>query len=106
MFVKINRFIFVFLICFFSRSYEDVISVEDGEARHKERVEIEECQSSGEEGTGRRKCKHRRSDGDTSRPGTPLCDERPEPTEPRRPRERTQDPLSLPLPRFATQVFF
>ncbi|KRT84470.1 RNA binding protein, partial [Oryctes borbonicus] len=41
-----------------------------------------------------------------SRPGTPLCDERPEhiPTEPRRtPRER-EGPLSLPLPRFAAQV--
>lgn len=42
----------------------------------------------------------------SSRPGTPLCDERPEnfPTEPRRvPRER-EGPLSLPLPRFAAQV--
>lgn len=42
-----------------------------------------------------------------SRPGTPLCDERPEnfpPSEPRRvPRERN-GPLSLPLPRFASQV--
>lgn len=42
-----------------------------------------------------------------SRPGTPLCDERPDsfqPTEPRRiPRERDL-PLTLPLPRFATQV--
>lgn len=42
-----------------------------------------------------------------SRPGTPLCDERPEnfqPTEPRRvPRER-EGPLTLPLPRFAAQV--
>ncbi|XP_021929166.1 protein split ends-like isoform X2 [Zootermopsis nevadensis] len=48
---------------------------------------------------------------DGSRPGTPLCDERPEnllpPTEPRRfPRDRlaTEGPLSLPLPRFAAQV--
>lgn len=45
-----------------------------------------------------------------SRPGTPLCDERPEnlpPSEPRRlPRERNanEGPLSLPLPRFAAQV--
>lgn len=42
----------------------------------------------------------------SSRPGTPLCDERPEnfPQEPRRiPRER-EGPLSLPLPRFAAQV--
>ncbi|KAF5296514.1 hypothetical protein FQR65_LT01503 [Abscondita terminalis] len=42
----------------------------------------------------------------SSRPGTPLCDEKPEnfPTEPRRiPRER-EGPLSLPLPRFAAQV--
>ncbi|GJQ73489.1 hypothetical protein Trydic_g13846 [Trypoxylus dichotomus] len=41
-----------------------------------------------------------------SRPGTPLCDERPEhiPTEPRRtPRDR-EGPLSLPLPRFAAQL--
>ncbi|XP_044758734.1 protein split ends-like isoform X3 [Coccinella septempunctata] len=42
-----------------------------------------------------------------SRPGTPLCDERPEnfqPSEPRRvPRERN-GPLTLPLPRFASQV--
>lgn len=41
-----------------------------------------------------------------SRPGTPLCDERPEhiPTEPRRtPRDR-EGPLSLPLPRFAAQI--
>ncbi|CAH1236913.1 unnamed protein product [Diabrotica balteata] len=42
-----------------------------------------------------------------SRPGTPLCDERPEnfpPTEPRRvPRER-EGPLTLPLPRFAAQI--
>ncbi|XP_065162429.1 protein split ends isoform X3 [Atheta coriaria] len=42
-----------------------------------------------------------------SRPGTPLCDERPEhfaPTEPRRtPRER-EGPLTLPLPRFASQM--
>ncbi|KAG5883270.1 hypothetical protein JTB14_018116 [Gonioctena quinquepunctata] len=42
-----------------------------------------------------------------SRPGTPLCDERPEnfqPSEPRRvPRER-EGPLTLPLPRFAAQM--
>ncbi|KAK9888133.1 hypothetical protein WA026_000404 [Henosepilachna vigintioctopunctata] len=42
-----------------------------------------------------------------SRPGTPLCDERPEnfpPSEPRRvPRDR-DGPLTLPLPRFASQV--
>lgn len=42
-----------------------------------------------------------------SRPGTPLCDERPEhftPSEPRRiPRER-EGPLSLPLPKFAAHV--
>ncbi|XP_055640208.1 protein split ends isoform X2 [Toxorhynchites rutilus septentrionalis] len=46
---------------------------------------------------------------DGSRPGTPLCDERPEnlpPSEPRRiPASRTynQEPMSLPLPRFAIQ---
>ncbi|KAF5270738.1 hypothetical protein FQA39_LY01476 [Lamprigera yunnana] len=42
----------------------------------------------------------------SSRPGTPLCDEKPEnfPTEPRRtPRDR-EGPLSLPLPRFAAQI--
>lgn len=44
-----------------------------------------------------------------SRPGTPLCDERPEnllqqPSEPRRvPRDR-EGPLTLPLPRFAAQI--
>lgn len=42
-----------------------------------------------------------------SRPGTPLCDERPEhftPSEPRRiPRER-EGPLTLPLPKFAAHV--
>lgn len=42
-----------------------------------------------------------------SRPGTPLCDERPEHfplSEPRRiPRER-EGPLTLPLPRFASQI--
>lgn len=79
----------------------------------KERValleQLEDCASSGEEGSSRRRCKHRRShSGDGSRPGTPLCDERPEnllPVEPRRtPRERPPDPLSLPLPRFATQL--
>lgn len=48
---------------------------------------------------------------DGSRPGTPLCDERPEnliPTEPRRiPRERlpNAEPLYLPLPKFAIQLF-
>lgn len=79
----------------------------------KERValleQLEDCTSSGEEGSSRRRCKHRRShSGEGSRPGTPLCDERPEnlpPVEPRRtPRERPPDPLSLPLPRFATQL--
>lgn len=85
------------------------------ELRHlqKERValleQLEDCASSGEEGGSRRRCKHRRShSGEGSRPGTPLCDERPEnlpPVEPRRtPRERPPDPLSLPLPRFATQL--
>lgn len=43
-----------------------------------------------------------------SRPGTPLCDERPEnlqPTEPRRVVGRDREgPLTLPLPRFAAQV--
>lgn len=42
-----------------------------------------------------------------SRPGTPLCDERPEnftPSEPRRiPRER-EGPLTLPLPKFAAHL--
>lgn len=109
------------------RSYEEM-SLEDGgaivtvtvgqgpqELRHlqKERValleQLEDCASSGEEGSSRRRCKHRRShSGEGSRPGTPLCDERPEnlpPVEPRRaPRERPPDPLSLPLPRFATQL--
>lgn len=75
--------------------------------------QLEDCASSGEEGGPRRRCKHRRSHsgeggGGGSRPGTPLCDERPEnlpPLEPRRtPRERPPDPLSLPLPRFASQV--
>ncbi|XP_046673537.1 protein split ends isoform X3 [Homalodisca vitripennis] len=109
------------------RSYEEM-SMEDGggivtvtvgqgpqDIRHlqKERValleQLEDCASSGEEGNSRRRCKHRRShSGEGSRPGTPLCDERPEnlpPLEPRRtPRERPPDPLSLPLPRFATQL--
>ncbi|XP_054269118.1 protein split ends-like isoform X4 [Macrosteles quadrilineatus] len=109
------------------RSYEEM-SLEDGggtvtvtvgqgpqDIRHlqKERValleQLEDCASSGEEGSSRRRCKHRRShSGEGSRPGTPLCDERPEnlpPLEPRRtPRERPPDPLSLPLPRFATQL--
>ncbi|RZF37011.1 hypothetical protein LSTR_LSTR004699 [Laodelphax striatellus] len=88
----------------------------------KERValleQLEDCPSSGEEGGGGglggrgRRCKqHRRSQSGegSSRPGTPLCDERPEnlPAEPRRrtePRQRPVDPLSLPLPRFASQV--
>lgn len=43
-----------------------------------------------------------------SRPGTPLCDERPEnlqPSEPRRVVGRDREgPLTLPLPRFAAQV--
>lgn len=43
-----------------------------------------------------------------SRPGTPLCDERPEnfqPSEPRRVERREREgPLTLPLPRFAAQV--
>ncbi|XP_059616724.1 protein split ends isoform X2 [Phlebotomus argentipes] len=48
---------------------------------------------------------------DGSRPGTPLCDERPEsvvPTEPRRmPRERPHnlEPMLLPLPRFSAQFY-
>ncbi|XP_026472538.1 LOW QUALITY PROTEIN: protein split ends [Ctenocephalides felis] len=47
---------------------------------------------------------------DGSRPGTPLCDERPEilvPIEPRRipdRKERDRSPISLPLPRFAEQI--
>lgn len=43
----------------------------------------------------------------SSRPGTPLCDERPEhfPIEPRSVPNRERDgPLSLPLPKFAAQV--
>uniref|UniRef100_A0A0A9WHB2 RRM domain-containing protein n=1 Tax=Lygus hesperus TaxID=30085 RepID=A0A0A9WHB2_LYGHE len=108
------------------RGYEDNQSCEDGssttpapgagEIRHlqKERVslieQLEDCPSSGEDTVaGRRRCsKHRRSQsgGEGSRPGTPLCDERPDPpVEPRRaPRDRPPDPLSLPLPRFAAQV--
>ncbi|BES92657.1 SPOC domain [Nesidiocoris tenuis] len=109
------------------RCYEDNQSCDDGgtpttpmagsgEIRHlqKERVslieQLEDCTSSGEDTvTGRRRCsKHRRSQsgGEGSRPGTPLCDERPDPpVEPRRvPRDRPPDPLSLPLPRFAAQV--
>lgn len=40
---------------------------------------------------------------DGSRPGTPLCDE---PSEPRRiPRERSHEPMILPLPKFAEQFF-
>ncbi|XP_063700945.1 protein split ends isoform X3 [Culicoides brevitarsis] len=40
---------------------------------------------------------------DGSRPGTPLCDE---PSEPRRiPRERSHEPMVLPLPKFAEQFF-
>ncbi|XP_075238533.1 spen family transcriptional repressor split ends isoform X2 [Lycorma delicatula] len=111
----------------YNRSYEELGSEEGSglvtvvvgppDIRHlqKERValleQLEDCLSSGEEGGPRRRCKHRRShsgDGGSSRPGTPLCDERPEnlpPVEPRRtPRERPPDPLSLPLPRFASQV--
>ncbi|XP_054742082.1 protein split ends isoform X3 [Anastrepha obliqua] len=45
---------------------------------------------------------------DGSRPGTPLCDERPEvlPSDPRRaPRERRHEPLILPLPKFGIQFF-
>ncbi|KAM7353691.1 spen family transcriptional repressor split ends isoform 2-T2 [Cochliomyia hominivorax] len=45
---------------------------------------------------------------DGSRPGTPLCDERPEvlPSEPRRvPRERPREPMDLPLPKFGIQFF-
>lgn len=49
---------------------------------------------------------------DGSRPGTPLCDERPEnliPSEPRRlPRDRLHtvvEPMYLPLPRFAIQMY-
>ncbi|TMW46644.1 hypothetical protein DOY81_008272, partial [Sarcophaga bullata] len=45
---------------------------------------------------------------DGSRPGTPLCDERPEvlPSEPRRvPRERPREPMVLPLPKFGIQFF-
>lgn len=68
--------------------------------------------TSGSEGE-RRLHHHEISGGESlsgSRPGTPLCDERPEnlpPSEPRRlPRERStnEGPLSLPLPRFAAQV--
>ncbi|XP_037024616.1 protein split ends isoform X3 [Bradysia coprophila] len=47
---------------------------------------------------------------DGSRPGTPLCDERPEilPSEPRRlPRDRqpNSEPMYLPLPKFAIQLY-
>ncbi|XP_044596921.1 protein split ends isoform X4 [Cotesia glomerata] len=67
------------------------------------------------EGRGPGPCKRRRDTSsrhhehhDSSRPGTPLVDERPEniiPSEPRRFRERSQEgPLSLPLPRFAAQM--
>ncbi|XP_058981547.1 protein split ends isoform X2 [Musca domestica] len=45
---------------------------------------------------------------DGSRPGTPLCDERPEvlPSEPRRvPRERPREPMVLPLPKFGILFF-
>lgn len=54
-----------------------VIQQQPSEMRHqKERMSLDE-----EEVTehNRRKCKHRRShSGDNSRPGTPLCDERPD----------------------------
>lgn len=45
---------------------------------------------------------------DGSRPGTPLCDERPEvlPSDPRRPpRECRHEPMILPLPKFGIQFF-
>uniref|UniRef100_A0A1A9WUK0 Protein split ends n=1 Tax=Glossina brevipalpis TaxID=37001 RepID=A0A1A9WUK0_9MUSC len=45
---------------------------------------------------------------DGSRPGTPLCDERPEvlPSEPRRlPRDRPREPMVLPLPKFGIHFF-
>ncbi|XP_017471374.1 PREDICTED: protein split ends-like isoform X2 [Rhagoletis zephyria] len=45
---------------------------------------------------------------DGSRPGTPLCDERPEvlPSDPRRvPRDRRHEPMVLPLPKFGIQFF-
>jgi len=45
---------------------------------------------------------HHRDSSDSSRPGTPLCDERP--TDPRKPRDRLLEVLNLPLPRFAQQV--
>ncbi|XP_072157551.1 uncharacterized protein spen isoform X2 [Bemisia tabaci] len=109
------------------RSYEDIaddapsdplvtVMVGPPDIRHlqKERhallEQLEDCPSSGEEGSSRRRCRHHRSQsGEGSRPGTPLCDERPEnliPVEPRKtPRDKPGDPLSLPLPRFASQVF-
>lgn len=56
----------------------------------------------------RRKHHHHHS-GDERRPGTPLFDEKPDnvqPQEPRRmPRERPEEPLSLPLPQFAAHCF-
>ncbi|XP_037903936.1 protein split ends isoform X2 [Hermetia illucens] len=45
---------------------------------------------------------------DGSRPGTPLCDERPEVSlsEPRRiPRDKPHEPMMLPLPKFGIQFF-
>lgn len=45
---------------------------------------------------------HHRDSSDSSRPGTPLCDERP--TDPRKQRERNLEVMNLPLPRFAQQV--
>lgn len=56
-----------------------------------------------------RKRHHHHHSGDESRPGTPLFDEKPDnvqPQEPRRvPRDRPEEPLSLPLPQFAAQCF-
>ncbi|KAI5748810.1 hypothetical protein M8J76_002121 [Diaphorina citri] len=70
---------------FDNRSFEDavieekmvvVIQQAPSEMRHqKERMSLDEEDTS----EHRRKCKHRRShSGENSRPGTPLCDEKPE----------------------------
>uniref|UniRef100_A0A8D8Q9J7 Protein split ends n=1 Tax=Cacopsylla melanoneura TaxID=428564 RepID=A0A8D8Q9J7_9HEMI len=71
------------------RSFEDavieekmvvVIQQAPSEMRHqKERMSLDEMSSMEEAQEHRRKCKHRRShSGENSRPGTPLCDERPD----------------------------
>jgi len=73
----------------------------------KERVslleQLEDCNSSGDELLLNDSSKTQQV---TSRPGTPLCDERPPEslTPPTQVPSRSQLPISLPLPRFAVHV--